>query len=151
MLENSCSVSVRFMWNLPNNAHRYFVEPLGGRHARSMLFGRYISFINSAKKSPKLIVQQILQIVKDDVETITGKNIRYILTELDQQDIFLVKKGTVKNEYKFAKTQPEDEWKIPLVKELTDINQGVLFIPGDENGQFSAEELTEILEHVTTI
>jgi hypothetical protein len=54
MLENSWSVSVRFMWSLPNNAHRYFVEPLGGRHARSMLVGRYISFIKSAKKSPKI-------------------------------------------------------------------------------------------------
>jgi hypothetical protein len=131
-----------------NNAHRYFVEPLGGGYARSMLFGRYISFINSPKKPPKMIVQQILQIVKDDVETrppqykascrlsarhilkkatlqahlskttrivmiykgrhifsplsmpgtlldcgglvetITRKNIRYILTEQEQQDIF---------------------------------------------------------------
>jgi hypothetical protein len=85
------------------------------------------------------------------VETITGKNIRYILTELNEQDIFQVKKGTVKKEYKFAKTQPEDEWKIPLVKELTDIHQGVLFVPDDDNGQFSEEELTEILEYVTTI
>ena len=57
----------------------------------------------------------------------------------------------MKNEYKFAKAQPEDEWKIPLVKELTDINQGVFFVPDDDNGQFSAEELTEILEYVTTI
>ena len=67
-----------------------------------------------------MIVQQIQHIVKDDVETITGNNFRYILIELDQPDIFQVKKRTTKNEYKFTKTQPEDEWKIPLVKELTD-------------------------------
>ena len=44
-----------------------------------------------------MMVQQILQIVKDDVETITGKNIRYILTELDQQDIFLTGEACSRN------------------------------------------------------
>ena len=54
--------------------------------------------------------------------------------------------------YKFAKTQPEDEWKIPVVKELTDINQGVLFFPiMTTMGSFYAVDLTEILEYVTTI
>ena len=31
-LENSWSVSVRQMWGLPLNTHKYFVEPLGGVH-----------------------------------------------------------------------------------------------------------------------
>ena len=151
MLENSWSVSVRYMWNLPNNAHRYFIEPLGGTHARTMLFSRYVSFIQSAKKSAKLTVQQLLQITMNNVNTITGKNIRHILTELNQSDIFKVKKHLIKKEYKFAQTMPVDEWKEKFVKELTDVKQNVLFIPDDNNGQFSSDELSEILDYITTV
>ena len=151
MLENSWSVSVRYRWNLPNNDHRYFIEPLGGTHARTMLLSRYVSFIQSAKKSDKLTVQQLLQITMNNVKTITGKNIRFILTELNQADIFKVKKDFIKKKYKFAQTMPVDEWKVNFVKELTDVKQNVLFIPDDNNGQFSSDELCEILNYITTV
>ena len=50
---------------------------------------------------------------------------------LDKSDIFQSKKGTVKKEHKFARLQPCDGWKIPLLKELTNVNQGVLFFLDD--------------------
>ena len=87
----------------------------------------------------------------DNVETVTGKNIRYILTELDQSDIFKVKKKYVKKNFKFAPIQPADEWKVQFVKELTDVKQNVLSIPDDQNGQFIPDEQDEILNYVTTI
>ena len=83
---------IKSIWDLPNNSQRYFVEPLCGTHTKSMLISRYVSFIQSAKRSAKLVVQQLLQMTKDNCETVTGKNIRYILTELNQSDIFKVKK-----------------------------------------------------------
>ena len=53
------------------------------------------------------------------------------MAELDKSDIFQSKKGTVKKEHKFARLQPCDGWKIPLLKELTNVNQGVLFFLDD--------------------
>ena len=88
---------------------------------------------------------------KDNVETVTGKNIRYILPELDQSDIFKVKKTSIKKSFKFSPIQPADEWKVQFVKELTDIKQNVLSIPDDQNGQFTLDELNEILNYVTTV
>ena len=38
-----------------------------------------------------------------------------------------------------------------VVKELTDVKQNVLSIPDDQNGQFTTEELDEILNYVTTV
>ena len=52
-LINSWSVSVRQMWNLPLNAHRYLVEPLGGEHAFSMITIRFVKFIQNIRKSEK--------------------------------------------------------------------------------------------------
>ena len=151
MIENSWSVSVRHMWDLPHNAHRFFIEPLGGTHARSMLISRYVSFIQATKKSPKLIVQQLLQMVKQDQESVTGKNIRYILTELNQSDIFNISKDFIKKNLRFQEVAVNNEWKIGFVRELTDVKQNVLFVQENDNGKFSHEEISEIIDYISTI
>ena len=139
------------MWDLLHDAHRFFVEPLGGIHARTMLISRYISFIQATNKSPKLIVQQLLQIVKHDQESVTGRNIRYILNELDQSDIFNIKKDFVKKNLHFQEVAVDDKWKIGYVRELTDVKQNVLFVQENENGNFSHEEISEIIDYISTI
>ena len=83
----------------------------------------------------------------NNMDTITGKNIRYKLTELDQSDIFKVKKHDIKKKNKFAQTMPVDEWKVQFVKEMADVNQNVLVIPDDNNGEFSSDELCDSLNH----
>jgi hypothetical protein len=151
MLENSWSLSVRYMWELPFNSHRYFIEPLGGLHARNMLYSRYVTFVQSAKKSTKMTVQMLLQMVKDDMQTVTGKNIRLISDELETDDIFNVKKNFVKQKLKFAPARPEDEWKIEFAREITNLKQNVLLLDDNENGQFTSEELCDILNYLTTV
>ena len=151
LLENSWSGSVRHMWELPNNSHRFFIEPLGGIHIRSMLYSRYATFLQTEQKSSKLTVLLLLQIVKNDLRTVTGRNIHHILSEIDQADIFKVNKRDMKKKVKFASPQPEDGWKIALVKEITNIKQNALHLEENENGQFSIEELSEIVNYVTTV
>ena len=53
MMVNSWSISVRHMWRLPCNTHRYFIEPLGGCHAKTMIYCRFVKFIQSILKSDK--------------------------------------------------------------------------------------------------
>lgn len=151
MLENSWSVSVRHMWDLPNNSHRYFVEPLGGIHARSMLVSRYVSFMQSTKRSPKFTVQLLLQMVQNDMETVTGKNVRYILTELDQSDIFKIPKSYIKKNLHFAEVAGDDNWKVDFVKELTGLKQNVLCLPENDHGQFTREEIDDLVTYITTV
>ena len=89
--------------------------------------------------------------VKNDLETVTGRNIHHILTDIDQGDIFKVNKSDMKKKVKFAQMQPEDQWKIQLVKEITNVKQNVLYLEENENGQFTIEELSEIMNYVTTV
>ena len=72
-LENSWSVSVRQMWGLPLNTHKYFVEPLGGVHAHSMIISRFVNFLQSALKSKKLPVQFMLRRSLVNFNSITEK------------------------------------------------------------------------------
>ena len=66
-LVNSWSVSVRQMWNLPFNAHRYLIEPLSGHHAETMLFSRYVNFVQNCilKSTKHAVILLFLKVSKN--------------------------------------------------------------------------------------
>jgi hypothetical protein len=67
------------MWGLHFQAHRYLVRELGGQHAEEMPVTRYVKFLQTVKKSPKLAVQFMLEKTRNNVNTVTGSNVRFIL------------------------------------------------------------------------
>ena len=87
---NSWSVAVRLMWDLPLITHRRFIEPLGGPHAQAM--SNYVRFIQSIRNCNKLAVIYLLDKVRSNLETMTGSNIRHILDQVEEDDIFKIKK-----------------------------------------------------------
>ena len=70
---NSWSVSIRQMWDLPVNSHKYLIEPLGGTDAYSMIISRFVSFLQNASKSTKLGVQLMVQKVLRHARTTTER------------------------------------------------------------------------------
>ena len=89
--------------------------------------------------------------VQNDMETVTGKNVRYILTELDQSDIFKMTKSYIKKNLHFAEVAAEDNWKVDFVKELTGLKQNVLCLPENDHGQFTREEIDDLVTYITTV
>ena len=128
-LINSWSVSVRQMWGLPMQAHRYLIEELAGDHAQAMILSRYIKFLQNAKKSPKLPVQMMLQRVFRNINTITGRNVRHIQDKVGHQhDLLKVRTGWLKSKLKFCEISEEEKWRVGLIKEITNIKQNKLEI-----------------------
>ena len=80
-LVNSWSVSVREMWNFPWDTLRTFIEPLGGPHAQTLIYTRYIGCIQSIRKSNKRAVMYLLEKVLQDMNTMTGQNVRHIIDQ----------------------------------------------------------------------
>ena len=150
-LINSWSVSVREMWDLPRSTHRIFIEPLGGLHAQTLIYSRYIGFIQSIRRCNKRAVIYLLEKVLGDLTTMTGQNVRHLLDEAEEFDIFKINKSEFKRTFKFQEMSAEEEWKINLVKELRDISQNVLSLD-DIDGQpaFTQAELNEIRDYVAT-
>ena len=146
---NSWSVSVRHMWDLPYATHKYFMEPLGGQHALSMIITRYIKFIQSLKKSPKIAVQFLVEKVLRNCNTLTGQNVRFVLDKTGTEDIFKVNVTKVRNDLEFCKTKQEDEWRLNFVKEIVNIKNNNLNLDQNENN-LTTEELEEILEYICT-
>ena len=82
-----------------------------------------------------------------NMNTITGRNIRYVLDETGYDDIFEIKVDDVKKGYRFCETQENDLWKIDFVKEIVNVKQNVFEL--DQN-MMTKEELNEILVYLTT-
>ena len=150
-LINSWSVSTRQMWDLPMDSHRYFMEELGGTHAKTMLYSRFVTFIQSLGKHSKFPVQFLLNLTKENVMSITGRNIRQILAETGQEDIFKVKVSELKRNFKFYDIQNEDKWKVTLIKELTEVKQGSVFLETSHGENLlSNSEIEQIINYVST-
>ena len=150
-LVNSWSVATRHMWDLPWNSHRFFMEELGGTHAKVMMYTRFVSFIQSIGRHSKFPVQYLLNLTKKNVLSVTGKNIREILNATGQTDIFKVNIGEMKKSYKFCEIQEEDKWKTTVIKELTNVKQGSISIEGEDQERFlTNEEIQDIINYVST-
>ena len=131
MIMNSWSVAVRHMWDLPYNSHRYLIEELSGTHASTMLVCRFTNFILSIMKSPKQAVQYLYHKMKGNLDTVTGKNIRYVAEACGVEDIENIKTSQQKKTLKFCESSAEDAWKVKFLKEIVDVKQKVLFFNED--------------------
>ena len=152
-LVNSWSVSVRHMWGLPLQAHRYLITQLGGTHAQEMLISRYVKFMQSIQKSDKLAVKYMQQKVFNNVETVTGRNVRYIEDKLGPSCSLLnADTAWVRKKVHFCEFRKEDTWRVNLIREITNINQNTLELSNDEdeNSFLSNDQLQEIIDYVST-
>ena len=150
-LINSWSVATRHMWDLPRESHRYFMEELGGTHAQTMLYSRFVSFMQAIRKHPKFPVQFLLNLIKDNVMSVTGKNIRMILAQTGQEDIFKVKTSDLKKEFKLCAMEDENKWKVEVIKELVNVKQGSARLEGEDGGNMlTTSEIDDIITYVST-
>lgn len=141
------------MWNLPWDTHRTFIEPLGGLHAKTLIYSRYIGFIQSIRKCKKKAAIYLLEKVLCDLNTMTGQNIRHILDEAHEVDIFKINLAKFKRKFKFHEMPTDEKWKVNLVKEITDIQHCVLVLDMDRDGEvpgFTPDELSAIRDYVAT-
>ena len=67
----------------------------------------------------------ILNIIKSNTDTITGRNIKEILNRTNKNDIFSVKLAELKKQKFFELTQNQ-KWRSSLIKELTNIKMKTL-------------------------
>ena len=91
----------------------------------------------------------LFQRCRNNVITVTGRNINYIENEVQDSSILTINVHKFKKNYKFSETKDEDAWKVCFVKEIVNLKQNVLHFDQDEE-QFTEEELDELLDHLVT-
>lgn len=145
MIENSWNVSVRHMYNLPLQTHRYLVEPLSQyKHIKTVLIRRFLSFIEQLRRCPKHLPGHLLNIVEGDVRSTKGSNLRNIMLLCGKSKV----EELTKDDANFIKYHPiadDDKWRVSSVRELVDIRESQLHVEGFKN-----HEINDILNFICT-
>ena len=130
---------------LPLTTHQYLLEPVGKvDHVRLLLAKLFLGFIDQIQKSPKLIPAQLLNKVKNDVRSTTGKNLRKLMLLTQKSNI----DELLKMDYKkidYHKISIEEQWRVSMIEEIIDMRYNQLDVEF-----FEFEEIDEILNFVCT-
>jgi len=145
MLENSFNCSFRNMYDLPRESHRYLVEAVTEKqHLRATLIKRFLSFTEQIKKSSKVALKNLFNTIKEDTQSVTGNNLRRIMLLVNKNCVDELNASDANN-IVYAKIPENEEWRVELVKEITDIKFGEKHLDN-----FPQEELNELLKYACT-
>ena len=135
--------SIKVMFDLPYDTHRCLIEPITGtRHVRIILMKRFLSFTEQIQKSQKQLPKQMLNIIRRDVRSTTGSNLRQILLHTNKDHVEHLKSSDIL-QINYHPIKEEDRWKTGVIKEIVQIKNEKLEVEG-----FSNPELEEILQQI---
>ena len=79
-LTRAWNTAMKIVWRLPSGTHTRFLESLSSvPHLESVLFGRYIGFVENLEKTEHVILDLLFSTFKYDSSSQTGSNIKYLL------------------------------------------------------------------------
>ena len=143
MIHKTWNVSQRRMSGLNRKTHKYIIEPINEtRHTAFHLQKRFINFSSKIMKSDKTAVRNLFHIVKNDCQSVTGRNLRFLMTFYDKGSIDeLHKENIIPRPY--AGLKDEDEWRVDFIKELVNVRNGQIELNG-----FDKDDITLMLDFV---
>ena len=141
--ESSYNTNVKILFDLPYDTHRCMVEPITEkRHLRIVLMKRYMNFTEQIMKSSKQLPKQMLRLIRADVRSTTGANLRNILLQTEKVHVDQLKPGDVL-QLVYHPLSNEHKWKTNMIKEILKVRSGKVDID-----DFDYDELSEILNHL---
>ena len=122
MLEKSWNVAIRRIFGLPRTTHRYLIEPVSDQnHVRKMMSKRFLSFIQSIRKSKKLCLKNLLNTIEYDTRSVTGHNLRTLMLQSKSNDIKNLGPEHAENDY--IEVPVGEEYRIEFIKELIEVKR----------------------------
>ena len=125
---------MRIMFRLPRETHCYLSEPISEQyHMRSLITSRFLGFISRIRNSKKDSVRSMLKAIEYDNRSVTGRNLRKILLQSEEQDINNLKPV---QGYTVYRAVPEgEEYRINFIYDLLELR---------ENQQYTNLSMNEI-------
>ena len=84
-LEKTWNISQRLLLSLPRETHKFLIEPLSKRqHIIFSLRKRFLKFVKCVAESQKSVLRNVLDSVKPDCRSVTGRNLRTIMISTEK-------------------------------------------------------------------
>ena len=136
---------VRTTFGLPREAHRFFIEPISeSLHVKVLMASRLVKFQNLMIESKIPVITLLATVNEKDCRTRHGYNLQKIANE-SNTNIEDLSSQIVKEKMKFFQVPEQDEWKIPVVYELLNVQNDSLSL-----NEFDRNDMNEMLKMLTT-
>ena len=124
----SWNITVRNVFQVPSKTHRYLIESISDfLHPKVMLTSRYVKFVGSLSSSLKSSIRFLVQFVKDDSRTLTGKTLSRISADTNIEKGSLTV-SSVKKYMVYFPVPADQQWRCDLLVELLHEREGILEI-----------------------
>ena len=145
MVQKTWNVSQRVMHGLDRKTHKYLIEPISQtKHIMFHFHKRFMNFISKIQESQKHAMRSLFTSLKHDCQSITGRNIRFLLNRYNKGLITELNKHTT-DQGKYQEIPETERWRINILKELIDAKNGCT-----EISYFNFKELQDIMEFAAT-
>ena len=141
----SWNVTIRNVFKVPFTTHRYLIEPLSGcLHPKTMLSSRFIKFVDSLTNCHKRSIRFLVNLVKDDNRTLTGKTLSRICTDtnLDRESLTA---AAIKKKMVYFPVPAGQEWRGDMLVELLNVRKSALVID-----YFEHDEVSTLINYLCT-
>jgi len=140
-LYSSWNVAIRILYNLPRETHRYLIEPVSENlHIKTLLCTRFYTFYSSLSHCTKLAIRTLANIFNNDMRTVLCRNLNNIAADCNLL-VTELSKNIIISTLKFSVIPPNEEWRIPLLKELLEIRNDDYALIG-----FANDDISQIIE-----
>ena len=143
-LFTSWNISLKYIWDLPHETHRYFFEHLTDcRHLKVLLVKRFLKFVLSIFEGENELCKVLLFTNSRNVRSVTGSNLRNIELEVGENIVLENLRKTfhhICRKIEFENLPDEEAWRIAAMKEVALVKSGHMVLEG-----FSEEEVAEML------
>ena len=145
-LIKSWNIAVKMVWDLPHSIHTRFLESLSPvPHLEAVLTGRYIGFIQNLWKSKKTLLNLIFSSCSQDLRSLTGQNVRFLLEKHRKLSLAdLVADKVVIKKSRVYPLPDEEVCKTKLMEDICLLKKDQLEIA------FDLEDLDDIMQHIFT-
>ena len=133
---------IRNAWGLSNVAHKYLMEHVSGsKHIRTVIFQRFLTFIQSLRNSKKRCLSALANFVVNDQGSTTCQNLNLITKESGLSFIL--------DSIVYNSIPAEDYWKVDLLEELLLLRTGDFEFEGEEGLTF--DEVQALIKWVSSV
>ena len=145
MIFNTWNTSIRRMFRVDRTTHRYFIEPLSRTpHIKIQLLKRFINFTKKLLSSGKSAPKTLLDKIKHDCRSTTGRNLRNIMKFCGSRDILEITTQEIAGK-SYHPIPINEIWRLDIVKELLEIRDDKYELDG-----WKKEEVNDCIQSLTS-
>ena len=139
---SSWNVTVRNVFNLPWDTHRYLIEAVSdSTHPKTMMCSRFMKFMESMAMCKKRSVRYLAASVLEDRRTLVGRTVSRIAEDCKAERRNLT--SMIAKSMKYWTPPLEEQWRIPMLKELLEVRAGAAVILDVEH-----DEVKMMIDHL---